>query len=36
MDKNINQSIERSGGKTGNKGIEAAYTSIKMMELNKS
>ena len=36
MDENINQSIERSGGKTGNKGIDAAYTSLKMMELNKS
>ena len=36
MDENIKQSIERSGGKTGNKGIDAAYTSLKMMELNKS
>ncbi len=36
MDKNIKQSIERSGGKIGNKGIEAAYTSLKMMDLNKS
>ena len=36
MDKNIEQSIERSGGKIGNKGIEAAYTSLKMMDLNKS
>tara|TARA_B100000945_G_C19982662_1_gene412873 strand:- start:6 stop:494 length:489 start_codon:yes stop_codon:yes gene_type:complete len=36
MDNNIKQSIERSGGKIGNKGVDAAYTSIKMMELNKS
>ena len=36
MDNNIEQSIERSGGKIGNKGVDAAYTSIKMMELNKS
>ena len=36
MDKNIKQSIGRSGGKIGNKGIDAAYTSLKMMELNKS
>jgi len=35
MDENIEQSIERSGGKTGNRGIDAAYTSLKMMELNK-
>tara|TARA_B100001029_G_C14940599_1_gene382982 strand:+ start:391 stop:879 length:489 start_codon:yes stop_codon:yes gene_type:complete len=36
MDENIEQSIERSGGKIGNKGIDAAFTSLKMMELNKS
>ena len=36
MDLNIKQSIERSGGKIGNKGTDAAYTSLKMMELNKS
>ena len=36
MDENIKQSIERSGGKIGNKGVDAAYTSLKMMELNKS
>ena len=36
MDENIKQSIERSGGKIGNKGIDAAYTSLKMIELNKS
>tara|TARA_B100001287_G_C22649306_1_gene514362 strand:- start:761 stop:1249 length:489 start_codon:yes stop_codon:yes gene_type:complete len=35
MDKNIEQSIDRSGGKAGNKGIDAALTSIKMMELNR-
>tara|TARA_B100000963_G_C22350190_1_gene546904 strand:+ start:86 stop:571 length:486 start_codon:yes stop_codon:yes gene_type:complete len=35
MDENIKQSIERSGGKIGNKGTEAAFTSLKMMELNK-
>ena len=35
MDENIKQSIERSGGKIGNKGIDAAYTSLKMMDLNK-
>ena len=36
MDENLEQSIERSGGKIGNKGIDAAHTSIRMMELNKS
>ena len=36
MDENLEQSIERSGGKIGNKGVEAAHTSIRMMELNKS
>ena len=36
MDENIKQSIERSGGRIGNKGVDAAYTSLKMMELNKS
>lgn len=30
---NIKQAIERSGGKHGNKGVEAAYTAIKMMSL---
>ena len=35
MDENIKQSIERSGGKIGNKGVDAAYTSLKMMELNQ-
>lgn len=36
MDNNIEQSIQRSGGKLGNKGIDAALTSIKMMELNRT
>ena len=36
MDENIEQSVERSGGKIGNKGVDAAHTSIRMMELNKS
>lgn len=36
MDKNIQQSIERCGGKVGNKGIDAAHTALRMMELNKS
>jgi len=35
MDKNIQQSIERCGGKIGNKGIDAAHTSLQMMDLNK-
>ena len=29
MDENLEQSIERSGGKIGNKGIDSALTSIK-------
>lgn len=33
-DKNIEQAINRSGGKHGNKGIEAAITAIKMAVLN--
>lgn len=33
-DENINQAIDRSGGKHGNKGIEAAITAIKMAVLN--
>tara|TARA_B100000989_G_scaffold285363_1_gene252997 strand:+ start:160 stop:648 length:489 start_codon:yes stop_codon:yes gene_type:complete len=36
MDENIKQSIERSGGRIGNRGIDAADTSLKMMELNNS
>ena len=34
-DDNEQQSIDRSGGKHGNKGIEAAITAIKMAVLNK-
>ena len=34
-DNNKQQSIDRSGGKFGNKGIEAAITAIKMAILNK-
>tara|TARA_B100001758_G_scaffold174960_1_gene151820 strand:+ start:5015 stop:5494 length:480 start_codon:yes stop_codon:yes gene_type:complete len=34
-DNNIDQAISRSGGKHGNKGIEAAITAIKMAVLNK-
>ncbi|MDG1394138.1 MAG: 6,7-dimethyl-8-ribityllumazine synthase [Flavobacteriaceae bacterium] len=33
-DNNLQQSIDRSGGKHGNKGIEAAITAIKMAHLN--
>ena len=33
---NIEQAIDRAGGKHGNKGVEAAYTAIKMVALNKS
>ncbi|PZO30373.1 MAG: 6,7-dimethyl-8-ribityllumazine synthase [Flavobacteriaceae bacterium] len=34
-DNNEQQSIDRSGGKHGNKGIEAAIASIKMAELRR-
>ena len=34
-DDNEQQSIDRSGGKHGNKGVEAAITGIKMAYLNK-
>tara|TARA_B100000768_G_C11193582_1_gene338439 strand:+ start:434 stop:913 length:480 start_codon:yes stop_codon:yes gene_type:complete len=34
-DNNVNQAIDRSGGKHGNKGIEAAITAIKMAILNR-
>ena len=34
-DDNIDQSIARSGGKHGNKGIEAAITAIKMLAFQK-
>ncbi len=32
----IQQAIERSGGKHGNKGIEAAVAAVRMIELKKS
>ena len=35
-DNNMQQSIERSGGKHGNKGTEAAVAAIKMAELRKN
>tara|TARA_Y100000589_G_C26745170_1_gene463406 strand:- start:101 stop:571 length:471 start_codon:yes stop_codon:yes gene_type:complete len=34
-DNNIQQSIERSGGKYGNKGVEAAISAIKMISILK-
>ncbi len=34
-DNNIQQSIDRSGGKHGNKGVEAAIAAIKMAQLRK-
>ncbi|APY09236.1 6,7-dimethyl-8-ribityllumazine synthase [Winogradskyella sp. J14-2] len=34
-DNNMQQSIDRSGGKHGNKGTEAAITAIKMAQLRK-
>ena len=34
-DNNIQQSLDRSGGKLGNKGVEAAITALKMAALNK-
>ncbi|NJB83384.1 6,7-dimethyl-8-ribityllumazine synthase [Wenyingzhuangia aestuarii] len=34
-DNNKQQSLDRSGGKLGNKGIECAVAAIKMAELNK-
>ena len=33
-DNTLQQSIDRSGGKHGNKGIEAAVSALKMIELN--
>ena len=33
-DNNLQQSIDRCGGKHGNKGVEAAITAIKMAHLN--
>ncbi|TNE54153.1 MAG: 6,7-dimethyl-8-ribityllumazine synthase [Bacteroidetes bacterium] len=35
-DGNIQQSIDRSGGKHGNKGVESAIACLKMMALKKS
>ena len=35
-DNNMQQSIERSGGKHGNKGTEAAIAAIKMAQLRKT
>lgn len=35
-DMNMQQSIDRSGGKHGNKGIECAIACLKMIELKKS
>jgi 6,7-dimethyl-8-ribityllumazine synthase len=32
----MQQSLDRSGGKHGNKGVEAAIAAIKMVELNKN
>ena len=34
-DNNMQQSLDRSGGKLGNKGVEAAITALKMAALNK-
>ena len=34
-DNNMQQSIDRSGGKYGNKGVEAAIAAIKMVDLNR-
>ncbi len=35
-DNNEQQAIDRSGGKHGNKGVEAAVTALKMAELRKN
>ena len=35
-DNNLQQAIDRSGGKHGNKGTEAAVAAIKMAELRKN
>lgn len=34
-DNNMQQAIDRSGGKHGNKGVEAAVAAIKMAELRR-
>ena len=31
----LEQALDRSGGKHGNKGVEAAYTVLKMIELQR-
>lgn len=35
-DNNKQQSLDRSGGKHGNKGVEAAVTALKMIDFNRS
>lgn len=35
-DNNKQQSLDRSGGKHGNKGVEAAITALKMTDFNRS
>ncbi len=35
-DNNKQQSIDRSGGKLGNKGVEAAYTALNMLALKEN
>ena len=35
-DNTMDQAINRSGGKHGNKGVEAAITAIKMADLNQN
>lgn len=35
-DNNKQQSLDRSGGKYGNKGVEAAVTALKMIDFNRS
>ena len=35
IDNTMQQSLDRSGGKHGNKGVESAIAAIKMVELNK-
>ena len=34
-DMNMEQAVDRSGGRYGNKGVEAAITAIKMADLNR-
>ena len=33
---NQEQALERAGGKHGNKGAEAAYTALRMIQMTKS